>query len=132
MKNLLNKVAQVILYCAKVVHICHLLTWMLCCPIYYLCSLPPLSNLKVTCPWLLTGYLLLDLHHARHTQDRPINHGPLRRQRPQKGLRNQFLEHINSTDPHIQFTSEQTELPPPNMDVNTSPNPKRMVLFKCS
>ena len=41
------------------------------------CHLHPLSTFKDACPWLSIGHKLLDLQHARFSQDFPIGHDPL-------------------------------------------------------
>ena len=57
--------------------LCHLVTKMLCCPII-LCMAPDFPlHLSITCSWLSTVYLLLDLYHARLCQDMHISHGLL-------------------------------------------------------
>ena len=38
--------------------------------------LPPLTISEIAYVWLLTGHLLLDLYHARFSQDLHIGHGP--------------------------------------------------------
>ena len=54
--------------------LCHLVTVILCCPIV-LCLIPAsLSKRRVTCQWLLTGQLLLDLCQACFSQDLDMGH----------------------------------------------------------
>ena len=49
---------------------------MLLWPIYYVCPLPPLSNLTATFLWLLTWHLPLDFYHVRFSQDLHMSHSP--------------------------------------------------------
>ena len=76
-QNLLNNVADVIPHCAKVVYIIQpcdkdvlLSNYIMCVPMFLL------SNLRVTCPWLSSGHLILDLHHARFSQDMHMSPNP--------------------------------------------------------
>ena len=75
-QNLLKNVADGIPHCAKIVYIappCEK-DVMLFNYIYIIPAFP--VHFRITCPWLLTGQLLLDLYNAKLSQDVYINHGP--------------------------------------------------------
>ena len=63
--------------CKRLHTFCHFVTRMLFCPVYYVCLLPSAPKLRVTCKWLLTGHLLLDLYHTTFSQDLHMGYGSL-------------------------------------------------------
>ena len=74
-QNMLKDVADVIPHCAKAVHIvspCDKDVMLS----YYIMDAPVFPiYIRVKCPWLLTGHLLLDIYHARFNHDLHMGHG---------------------------------------------------------
>ena len=67
--KMLNNLAGVKPYCAKVVHIVPPCDKDIIVQHIMHAPMSPLFNLRVTCPWLTTRHLLLDSYHARFRKD---------------------------------------------------------------
>ena len=90
-QNLSKNVADVIPHCVKIMQIEPACDEDVMLSNYIMYA--PLSNLRVTCTWLLTGHLLLDLNHARFSKDLQMSYvSPMVRRSHRKSTRPRVFE----------------------------------------
>ena len=86
--------------------LCHLVTRIYVVKLYCICPLPSLSNLSITCPWLSTGHLLLELYQCQ-VQLGPAHEPwyPLVDRRYRQSIRPRFLTSLFNRGPLCEVCS---------------------------